>query len=87
MISRCAGGVNSISRTRQVGDVRSRKRSPSPRSDGCTISSGATPASRVHCAIGVAVKPGEKIVNWMPALRASACADSVSALTPAFAAA
>ena len=67
--------------------MRSRKRSPSPRSAGWTISSAATPASRAHADIGVAVKPGEKIVNWMPALRASACADSVSALTPAFAAA
>ena len=87
MISRCAGGANSISRTRHVGDVRSRNRSPSPRSDGCTISSAATPASRVHSAIGVAVNPGEKIVNWMPAFLVSACADSVSAFTPAFAAA
>jgi hypothetical protein len=87
MISRCAGGANSISRTRQVGEVRSRKRSPSPRSDGCTISPAATPAACVHSAIGVAVKPGEKIVNWIPAFRVSACADSVSAFTPAFAAA
>ena len=37
--------------------------------------------------MGVAVNPGEKIVNWIPALRVSACADSVSAFTPAFAAA
>jgi hypothetical protein len=79
--------VNSISRTRQVDEVSNRKRSASPRSAGCTISSGVTPAALVHCDIGVAVKPGEKIVNWMPSLRASAGADSVSALTPALAAA
>ncbi len=34
MIERWAGGVNSISRTRQVGDVRNRKRRASPRSAG-----------------------------------------------------
>ena len=48
---------------------------------------GRDPGIARHRAIGVAVNPGEKIVNWIPAWRASACADSVSALTPAFAAA
>ena len=48
---------------------------------------GGDAAARVHSAIGVAVNPGEKIVNWMPAFLVSACADSVSAFTPAFAAA
>jgi hypothetical protein len=87
MMSSCARGTSSISRTRHVVEVRSRKRSASPRSDGWTISSGSTPAARAHDAIGVAVKPGLRIVSCTPASRSSICADCVSALTPAFAAA
>ncbi len=80
------GRVKTISGTWQLGEVRSRKRTASPRSLGPDhLLAGIWPWT--NSVIAVSTKPGASAVHWMPSLPASRWVDWVKLITAALVAA
>ncbi len=78
--------MNTISGTWQLRDVRSRKRTASPRSLGWIIASAGT-WPLANSVIAVSTKPGASAVHWIPAPPASRWVDWVKLITAALVAA